>query len=374
MESKETVETVEPPSTSASEEPPGKEWNNWRWQFKNRITSVEEIEKIIGPNEHISQLASKKFPVAITPYYFSLIKKFDNSDPIFKMCMPQNEELIETMYVDPLCEDSMSPTKCLVHRYSDRALLVSTTTCAMYCRYCTRKRSVGVKEHCLTTDELIDVIKYLKNHPEISDVIVSGGDPLTLETSKLERIIKSIRSVPTVDIIRIGTKTPVVMPQRITNELITMLKKYSPIFVNTHFNVPNEITKEASEACQKLVDNGIPVGNQSVLLKGINDNKFIQEELCRKLIKLRVRPYYLFQCDLVNGVEHFRTRISKGIEIMDHLRGRLSGLAIPQYVVDSPGGKGKIPILPNYLISQSPEKTVLRNYNGELVEYPEPKS
>lgn len=369
MESIETVESVEPPSSS--EEPPGK-WDDWKWQFKNRITSLEEIQKLIGPNEHISQLAANKFPIAITPYYFSLIKSYNDTDPIFKMCMPQDQELIETMYCDPLCEDAMSPIKCLVHRYSDRALLVSTTTCAMYCRYCTRKRTVGIKEHSLTTDELIDIINYLKQHPEVSDVIVSGGDPFTLETSKLERIIKSIRSVETVDIIRIGTKTPVVMPQRITDELVVMLKKYQPIFVNTHFNHPNEVTKEASEACQKLVDGGIPVGNQSVLLKGVNDNKLIQEALCRKLIKIRVRPYYLFQCDLVNGVEHFRTRISRGIEIMDHLRGRLSGLAIPQYVVDSPGGKGKIPILPNYLISQSPEKTILRNYKGELVEYPEP--
>jgi lysine 2,3-aminomutase len=364
-----SIET-EPPS---SEEPPGNKWNNWKWQFRNRLTSVNEIIKLIGPNEHISKIACQKFPVAITPYYFSLIKKYDPSDPIFKMSMPQAEELLEVMYEDPLCENDSSPTKCLIHRYNDRSLVVSTTICAMYCRYCTRKRTVGINEHSLDTDELIDIVTYLKNHPEISDVIISGGDPFTLETCKLEKIIRSIRSVDTVDIIRIGTKTPVVLPQRIDEDLVAMLKKYQPIFVNTHFNHPVEITSESKEACAKLIDSGIPVGNQSVLLKGVNDNKLVQEDLCRQLIKMRVRPYYLFQCDLVNGVEHFRTRISRGIEIMDHLRGRLSGIAIPQYVVDSPGGKGKIPILPNYLISQSPEKTILRNYKGELVEYPEPQ-
>jgi lysine 2,3-aminomutase len=358
------METEEPPS---SEEPPG--WHDWKWQFKNRIKSVEKITKLIGRN--VSSIAANKFPMAITPYYFSLIKTFNETDPIFKMCVPQNKELIEIMCEDPLCEELTTPTKCLVHRYDDRALLISTTTCATNCRYCTRKRTVGIKKHVLTAKELKDVVAYLTSHPEVSDVIISGGDPFTLETRRLEKIIQAIRNIETVDIIRIGTKVPVVMPQRITDELVAMLKRYHPIFVNTHFNHPNEITKESSEACQKLVDNGIPVNNQSVLLKGVNDNKYVQEDLCRKLLKMRVRSYYLFQCDLVNGVEHFRTKISRGIEIMDYLRGRLSGLAIPQYVVDSPGGKGKIPILPNYMLSQSPEKVILRNYKGEIVEYPE---
>jgi len=373
-----SVESTEPPGSS--NEPPNRqfinctkqEWGNWKWQFKNRLKSIDDLLKVTGKIGNISILASEKFPVAITPYYFSLIREFDNSDPIFRMSMPQSEELEDNGVADPLCEDSMSPTGCLIHRYKDRALLISTTTCAMYCRYCTRKRTVGVKEHVIQSDELNRIVNYLKEHSEVSDVIVSGGDPFTLETNKLEKIISTIREVSSVQTIRIGTKIPVVMPQRVTSELVNMLKNYHPIFINSHFNHPNEITPESEEACRKLADGGFPLGNQSVLLKGVNDNKLIQETLCRRLIRMRVRPYYLFQADLVNGTEHFRTRISRGIEIMDHLRGRLSGIAIPQYVVDSPGGKGKIPILPNYMISQSPEKTILRNYRGELVEYPEP--
>lgn len=348
----------EPPS---SEEPPG--CKNWHWQFKHRLTYNDLIQRGI-------EVPKTNFPVAITPYYFSLIKKYDDSDPIFKMCIPQEDELT-LLNSDPLCEDSMSPVSCLVHRYRDRALIISTTTCATYCRYCTRKRKVGIQHHTITLSELHKITEYLSNHQEVSDVIISGGDPLTFETDKLEKIISVIRDVPSVEIIRIGTKVPVVMPMRINKKLVKMLKQYQPIFVNTHFNHPQEITRDSKMACAKLIDHGIPIGNQSVLLKGINDDKHIQEELCRKLIRMRVKPYYLYQCDLIDGVEHFRTKVSKGIEIMEHLRGQISGMAIPQFVIDSPGGKGKIPIIPTYLISQSPEKVVLRNYKGELVEYPE---
>jgi len=366
---------AEPPSSgeASSEEPPGKQWNDWRWQLQNRITTIEEIQKFSGHPLSISEQASKKFPISITPYYFRLIKKFDDSDPIFRMSVAQSPELLEIMSSDPLCEDDMMPVKNLVHRYRDRALVISTSFCAMYCRYCTRKRSVGSADHAIKDSELQNIVQYLRLHPEITDVIISGGDPFTFETNKLENIIRAIRSVDTVDIIRIGTKTPVVMPQRITEELVNMLKKYHPIFVNTHFNHPVEITPESKAACELLVNNGIVVGNQSVLLRGVNDDKFLYEDLCRKLIRMRVRPYYLFQCDLVNGVEHFRTRVAAGIEIMEHLRGRLSGIAIPQYVIDSPGGMGKIPILPQYLISQTPDKVILRNFEGKLIEYPEPK-
>lgn len=360
----------EPPSRDSSDEPPG--WSDWRWQLANRIKSVEEIKNKTGIV--VSEKTTEKFPLSITPYYFSLIKKFDYSDPIFKMCVPNESELLEVMQDDPLCEDQMSPVSCLVHRYNDRALIVSTSVCSVYCRYCTRKRSVGMRDHTVSDIELNGITNYLSNNPQISDVIVSGGDPFMFSTDKLIHIIEKIRSVKSVDIIRIGTKTPVVLPQRITNELVNDLKLYHPIFINTHFNHPNELTKESKAACERLVNNGFVVGNQSVLLKGVNDDKHIQEELCRGLVKMRVRPYYLFQCDLVQGVEHFRTRVSKGIEIMEHLRGRLSGLAIPQYVIDSPGGKGKIPIMPTYLISQTPEKVILRNYKGELVEYPEPSN
>ena len=350
------IDLAEPPS---SKEPPGKEW---KWQLRNKITEIQNG----------SEDAAKKFPVSITPYYYSLIRKFDLSDPIFRMVAPQVEELEESMPTDPLCEDDMSPVPGLVHRYPDRALLISTTLCSVYCRYCTRKRSVGVSDHVISKCQLERIISYLKNNPQITDVIISGGDPLTFDTPKLEEILKAVRDVESVQIIRIGTKIPVVLPQRVDKELVDMIAQYHPIFVNTHFNHPREITVESKQACERLVNAGIPVGNQSVLLKGVNDDKLVYEELCRKLIQMRVRPYYLFQCDLVNGVEHFRTRVAKGIEIMEYLRGRLSGLAIPQYVIDAPGGKGKIPILPNYLISQTPEKVILRNYQGEIVEYPEP--
>lgn len=378
-------EIKEPPgslTTTAEEEPPSRgqgvfenvpveQWKDWKWQFANRLTSVEAISTLVG-EFNISQPAATKFPVAITPYYFSLIKKFDFDDPVFAMSMPRDQELIEIMRTDPLCEDEMMPVKHLVHRYRDRALVLLTTCCSMYCRYCTRKRTVGVKDHLLSADDLANIVAYLQQHPEISDVIISGGDPFVMKTEIIENVLRAIRSVESVQIIRIGTKTPVVLPQRITPELVNMLRKYQPIWVNTHFNHPNEITPLAREACERLVDAGIPVGNQSVLLKGVNDDKHTYEALCRALVKMRVRPYYLFQCDIVNGVEHFRTRVSRGIEIMEHLRGRLSGLAIPQYVVDSPGGQGKIPILPNYVLYQTPNKVVLRNFEGKVVEYPEP--
>lgn len=357
----------EPPSSfrNVSE----KNWKSWKWQFRNRLTSIDDIRGITG--QEISSKVFLKFPMAITPYYFSLIKKYDYSDPIFSMCVPNDLELNESMFSDPLCEEKTMPVKNLVHRYKDRALMILTTICSNYCRYCVRKRSVGDEEGFLSEENFEEMIGYLKNHPEIKDVILSGGDPFTLCTSKLVEIVERVRSVKSVDIIRIGTKTPVVLPQRINLELVSLLKKFHPIFINTHFNHPNEITIESREACEKLADNGFVVGNQSVLLKDINDNKFVYEKLCRELIKMRVRPYYLFQCDIVKGVEHFRTKVSRGMEIMDHLRGRLSGLAIPQFVIDSPGGFGKIPILPNYIISQSPEKITLRNYEGKIVDYPE---
>ena len=369
MENEIEQEDDKPPSRSCFENVSKKDWNNWKWQFKNRITSIDGIRGITG--QEILSKASLKFPMAITPYYFSLIKEYNYSDPIFSMCVPNDLELNDSMFSDPLCEEKTMPVKNLVHRYKDRALIILTTCCGMYCRYCTRKRSVGDEDVSLSNDNLNEMISYLKEHSEIKDVILSGGDPFTLCTSKLIKIVEKVKSVKSVEIIRIGTRTPVVLPQRITNELVSSLKKFHPIFINTHFNHPNEVTQESIEACEKLVNNGFVVGNQSVLLKGVNDNKFIYEELCRKLIKMRVRPYYLFQCDIVKGVEHFRTKVSRGIEIMNYLRGRLSGLAIPQFVIDSPGGFGKIPILPNYIISQSPETITLRNFEGKIVEYPE---
>jgi len=350
-------------------------WNDWRWQIRHRIRTIAELKKLF-PSADISGIeeASSRFPMAITPYYASLIRTFDNKDPIFRMSIPQLDELIELPCLkdDPLEEEDDMPVPGLIHRYPDRALVIATTMCSMYCRHCTRKRVAGHRETSLSTSRLQEITAYIEKHTEIKDVIISGGDPLTMETAVLDRILSAIRNIPSVELIRIGTRVPVVMPMRITDELVAMLKKYHPLYINTHFNHPREITSEAVRACEKLADAGIPLGNQTVLLCGVNDDPKTMEELCRGLVKMRVKPYYLFQCDLVRGVEHFRTPISRGIEIMEYLRGRLSGLAIPLFVVDAPHGGGKIPISPNYIVSMSPTHTVLRNYEGMLVSYPEP--
>ena len=351
-------------------------WNDWRWQIRNRIRTFNDLIEFfpsLRSNAGIARVA-EKYPMAITPYYASLIKATDLSAPVFQMGVPQGQELFapDFLHADPLEEEEDMPVPGLVHRYRDRALLMATTMCSMYCRHCTRKRVAGYQESCIDVAQLETITNYLRAHPEIKDVVISGGDPMTMSTSLLERLLAAVRSVPSVDIIRIGTRVPVVLPQRITNELTQMLSKYHPVWVNTHFNHPNEITPEAVAACARLANAGIPIGNQTVLLRGINDSPQVMEELCRGLVKMRVRPYYLFQCDLVRGVEHFRTPISRGIEIMEYLRGRLSGLAIPTYVVDTPHGGGKIPVLPNYVISSSPTHTVLRNYEGMIVNYPEP--
>ena len=264
------------------------------------------------------------------------------------------------------------PVAGLVHRYADRALVLATSACASYCRYCTRKRVACQTDATISAGQLQDIKAYLSAHPEVRDVIVSGGDPLTMPTEALERVLAAIRSVPTVDVLRIGTRCPAVLPMRVTEELVAMLRGYHPLYVNTHFNHPVELTAEAAEACTRLADAGIPVGNQSVLLRGVNDDPQVLEALFRGLVRMRVRPYYLFQCDLVQGTEHFRTPLARGIEVMEYLRGRLSGLAIPLFVVDAPYGGGKIPVLPNYIVSVSPTHTVLRNFEGMLVTYPEP--
>ena len=353
-------------------------WNDWHWQMRSRVRALGPLLELLpsaGPATGLSQAASK-FPMAITPYYLSLVRSGDASDPVFQMCVPQMEELFDPPFLvdDPLEEDHDMPVPGLVHRYPDRALLIATTTCAMYCRHCTRKRAAGHREARISVGRLRQVVAYLQSHPEIHDVIVSGGDPFTMSTEALDRVLSALRSVPSVEVIRIGSRVPVTMPMRITDELVAMLRRHHPVWVNTHFNHPNEITAASSEACRRLADAGIPVGNQSVLLRGINDDPDVMAELCRSLIRMRVRPYYLFQCDLVRGVEHFRTPLSRGIEIMESLRGRLSGLAIPTFVVDAPHGGGKIPVLPTYIVSSSPTHTVLRNYEGMLVSYPEPNA
>ncbi|MFA6185864.1 MAG: KamA family radical SAM protein [Phycisphaerae bacterium] len=351
-------------------------FDDWKWQISKRIRDLSGLYELFPnlKNNDFIPAVIKKYPMAITPYYASLIRKLDMSDPVFAMSIPQISELQDPACLseDPLEENEDMPVPGLVHRYPDRALLIATTTCSMYCRHCTRKRVAGTRESTISPLRLKQVYEYLITHPEIHDVIISGGDPLTMNTDAIERILETLRSIPSVQIIRIGTRTPVVLPQRITDELVNILKKYHPVWINTHFNHPNELTAQAVEACAKLADAGIPLGNQSVLLRGINDTPQIFEQLCRGLVRMRVRPYYLFQCDLVKGVEHFRTPLSRGIEIMEYLRGRLSGIAIPTFVVDAPHGGGKIPVLPNYIVSTSPTHTVLRNFEGMMINYPEP--
>jgi lysine 2,3-aminomutase len=352
-------------------------WDDWQWQMRNRIRSVPQLLRRfpgLGATQGIEE-AARRFPLAITPYYASLIRRLDAGDPVFRMAVPDAAELSDPAFLedDPLSEDRDMPVRGLVHRYRGRALIIATTACATYCRHCTRKRVAGQTESCLSAIRLAQVTEYLSVHPEIHDVIISGGDPFTMKTDVLERAIRAVRAVPSVEIIRIGTRTPVVLPMRITDELVDMLRKYHPVYVNTHFNHPAELTPDAEAACARLADAGIPLGNQTVLLRGVNDDPLLLADLFRRLVRTRVRPYYLFQCDLVRGVEHFRTPLSKGIEIMEYLRGRLSGLAIPSFVVDAPHGGGKIPLLPNYMVSSSPTHTVLRNFAGEMASYPEPR-
>lgn len=351
-------------------------WNDWRWQVRNRVRTPEQLAAYVPSlsiDEGMREVVAK-YPMAITPYYATLIGKADISDPVFLMSVPNKDELIdpECLSDDPLEENKDMPVPGLVHRYRDRALLITTTMCAMYCRHCTRKRIAGTRETSISARRLAQVVAYLKAHSEISDVIISGGDPLTMSDNNLDNILTAIRSVPTVQVVRIGTRVPVVLPMRITESLIQVLRKHHPLWINTHFNHPCELTEQARQACARLADAGIPLGNQTVLLQGVNDSPLVIERLCRELVKTRVRPYYLYQCDLVRGVEHFRTSLRKGIEIMEYMRGRVSGIAIPLFVVDAPYGGGKIPVLPSYVVSMSQTHTVLRNYEGMIVNYPEP--
>lgn len=355
------------------------EWNDWHWQVENRITSVEDLKNYVDidpENEANIQKAIDLFPMAITPYYASMMKKDYLQCPIRMQAIPSVEELNSSEYdlEDPLSEEADSPVPGLTHRYPDRVLLLVTNECSMYCRHCTRKRKVGEESSGVSFSNIMKGIDYIRETPSIRDVLISGGDPFMLSTDKLEKIISKIRSIPHVEIIRIGTRTPVVLPMRINRKLVSMLKKYQPIWINTHFNHPQEFTRESQTALALLADAGIPLGNQSVLLRGINDCPHIMRDLVHKLVKNRVRPYYLYQCDLSRGIEHFRTPISKGIEILEMLIGHTSGLAVPTFVVDAPGGGGKIPLMPNYFLSHSHRKTVLRNYEGVICVYTEPEN
>jgi len=355
------------------------DWNDWKWQVKHRIETLDELKRHIQltPEEEEGVRQSlTTLRMAITPYYLSLIDTDNPHCPIRRQSIPTGSELHRSVadLLDPLHEDEDSPVPGLTHRYPDRVLFLITDMCSMYCRHCTRRRFAGQTDGESTSERIEKSIEYIANTPQVRDVLLSGGDALMVSDSRLEYIIQRLRAIPHVEIIRLGTRTPVVCPQRITDELVNMLKKYHPIWVNTHFNHSNEITPEATAACARMADAGIPLGNQSVLLRGINDCVPVMKKLVHDLVKIRVRPYYIYQCDLSMGLEHFRTPVSKGIEIIENLRGHTSGYAVPTFVVDAPGGGGKTPVMPTYIISQSPHKVVLRNFEGVITTYSEPEN
>lgn len=353
------------------------DWQDWHWQLRHRIRFVEDLKTYFPLTEQevidIGGLL-KKFRMSITPYYLCLMDPENPDCPIRKQAVPSIEEMHISKHDmnDPLAEDTDSPVPGLTHRYPDRVLFLITDMCSMYCRHCTRRRFAGHHDQAMPKDRINQAIDYIAEHTEVRDVLLSGGDALLVSDVQLEDIIKRLRAIDHVEIIRIGTRTPVVMPQRITDDLVNMLKKYHPIWVNTHFNHYDEITKESKQAIDRLADAGIPLGNQSVLLKGINDSVSVMKTLVQRLAYIRVRPYYIYQCDLSMGIEHFRTPVSKGIEIIEGLRGHTSGYCVPTFVIDAPGGGGKIPVMPNYVISQAPGKIILRNYEGVISTYSEP--
>lgn len=356
---------------------PEEEWNDWKWQIKNRITTVEELRKVINISDQEASVIEKslnKLRMAITPYYASLMDPEDPTCPVRMQAVPTVKEthIADVDILDPLHEDVDSPVPGFTHRYPDRGLLLVTDQCSMYCRHCTRRRHAGETDKAYSKDQIAKCIEYVRNTPTVRDVLLSGGDPLTINEDLLEWTIAELSSIPHLDFVRIGTRTPVVCPQRITEKLCSMLKKYHPVWLNTHFNHPKEITPESTRACNMLADAGVPLGNQSVLLKGVNDCAMLFRELNQQLLKIRVRPYYIYQCDLSEGIEHFRTSIGKGIEIIEYLRGHTSGLAVPYFIVDAPGGGGKIPVMPNYIVSRGDRRVILRNYEGVLTTYTEP--
>ena len=353
------------------------QWNDWKWQVKNRIETLEDLKKYVTLTPEEEEGVKKTLQtlrMAITPYYISLIDPNNPDCPVRKQAVPTGKETYQSPadLLDPLHEDEDSPVPGLTHRYPDRVLLLITDMCSMYCRHCTRRRFAGQKDGESAIDRIDKAIEYIAKTPQVRDVLLSGGDSLCVSDERLEYIISRVRAIPHVEIIRLGSRTPVVCPQRITDDLVNMLKKYHPVWLNTHFNHPQEVTKEAAEACAKLANAGIPLGNQTVLLRGVNDCVNTMKKLMHELVKMRVRPYYIYQCDLSMGIEHFRTPVSKGIEIIEGLRGHTSGYAVPTFGVDAPGGGGKTPVMPQYVISQAPGKVVLRNFEGVITTYTEP--
>jgi lysine 2,3-aminomutase len=356
---------------------PEKNWLDWKWQFKNRIVSVGGLERILALSRQEKDDISRcldVFRMAITPYYASLIDPADPLCPIRRQSVPSVEEtrVLACELADPLNEEGDSPVANIVHRYPDRVLFLITQQCAMYCRHCTRRRTVGQEDCAITPKQVDAALRYIAATPKIRDVLLSGGDPLTLDDDRLERILTGLRRIGHLEVIRIGTRAPVVLPMRITPQLTAMLKKQQPVWVNTHFNHPRELTDQALGACAAIVDAGIPLGNQSVLLRGINDDVQTMKELVLGLVKARVRPYYLYQCDLSRGIGHFRTRVETGVEIIRSLTGSISGYAVPRFVIDAPLGGGKVPINPTYLLSMDDRQVVMQNYLGRQYVYPQP--
>ncbi len=390
----------EPPGTTAvtreveEEEPPSRvalrnrarffghvsdeSWNDWKWHFRNRISSVDELIRYIplsAKDQEQIRLVTTKYPLSVTPYYFSLIDWANPDDPVRIQAVPSFKEigLAGMGTEDPLDEKGHSPVPGLVHRYPDRVLMVLTDICPMLCRHCTRKREWRHGGWVHNAEEIERMLDYIRKTEVVRDVVISGGDPLTLSARRLEEVLAGLRQIKHVEIIRIGTRFPVVLPQRIDDELCSMLSKYGPIWVNTHFNHPREITPEAAHACDRLLRAGIPVNNQSVLLRGVNDSVETQLKLCHELLRIKVRPYYLFQCDEVQGTEHLRTPVETGIKIIEGMRGHTSGLAVPSYVIDLPQGGGKVPVQPNYVVLQTSEELLIRNYQGRLFQYRNPR-
>lgn len=355
------------------------QWNSWHWQVQNRINSLAELERYLPLTAKESQGAGEAletFRMAITPYYLCLIDPDDPEDPVRLQAVPTGHEAVTNPedLDDPLFEDGDSPCPGLTHRYPDRVLFLITDMCSMYCRHCTRRRMAGQKDGSQSMEQIDRCIDYIRSQPMVRDVLLSGGDALLMGDKRLDEILSKLRAIDHVEIIRIGTRTPVVLPQRITPELCEIFKKHRPVWVNTHFNHPQEITTESREACERLAMAGVPIGNQSVLLRGVNDCVHVMRTLVNGLAYILVRPYYIYQCDLSLGLSHFRTRVSKGIEIIEGLRGHTSGFCVPTYVVDAPGGGGKIPVMPSYLISQNNDHIVLRNYEGVITTYKQPSS
>lgn len=356
---------------------PAEKWNDWRWQLSNCLNSIADFEQLLTltASEKKALSSSDLLKVDITPYFASLIDPNDPYDPIRKQVIPTDAELesFTGMMDDSLAEDMHSPVPGLVHRYPDRVLMLITNTCASYCRYCTRARLVGDPQQSFNSQDFEAQLEYLRRTPQVRDVLISGGDPLTLAPKVLERVLRSLREIEHIEVIRIGSRVPVFMPQRVTTELCDMLQQFHPLWLNIHVNHPHEVTAELEAACDKLTRAGIPLGNQTVLLAGVNDDPYLMRQLVQDLVRIRVRPYYIYQCDLVHGAGHFRTPVAKGIEIIEALRGHTSGFAVPTFVVDAPGGGGKIPVAPNYLISMSDHNVVLRNFEGFIASYEEPQ-